>query len=499
MHFIKTNGLTLTAADRTLIEPITIVLRGRIGLTGENGSGKSTLLRALAYDPQVFRSGRTLLQSQESAGTVSDLLEITGTLAAIDRVQSGQSLRGDEEMVEDQWSLPQRARAALAASGLAEIDLTRKASTLSGGERARVIRASMLLHEAQILLLDEPTNHLDAQGRAEFYQFLEDYDGTAVIASHDRELLRRMDGILEIRAERARYYEGGFETYAAQRESEILRAEHARAASARESRKARREKEELISRQIKRERSARARAPDAGIPRVALGLLKRNAEKTRGRIAKKADAQIRETERVRSEAAHDARRRKTWAIKPAESKAEGLILAARNLNANVQGRSLWPAPISFAIHAGDRLRIKGKNGSGKSTLCAILLGTEEQEISWRGDIHRHAAIALLDQNGRAVRMEPNGLIEHHVPLVHNRTVMSGGERMHAALRWILESGAGILLLDEPTNHLDVDRVLALEKTLESFEGALVLISHDEDFAENVGCTAVIDLDAAGDF
>lgn len=489
MHFIRTQGLTITT-DRVLLHSVSLTIHGRTGILGDNGSGKSTLLRALASSPLVHRSAPVSLLTQEPdrKGTVADYLGVARTLEILGRAECGQAKPEELELEPEDWTLRERLKHAFKEAGL-RLYPERRLSTLSGGEMARLGIAALALKPG-ILLLDEPTNHLDLASRHSFYEFVENFSGTLVIASHDRRLLRRMETIVELRPPEARVYGGSYDFYAEARAEEIAAEQSALRCAGRVLQKALREREDTLAKQSERQRQGRLRAPKAGMPRVLLGKRKRRAEQTQGRLAAVHDDRVDAAMRSLTEAKSRARMRRTVHIRPAGVEAEGLCARANKVNVSLDGGQVFRNSLTFSIRRKDRLWLTGDNGSGKSTLAALLMGFLEPST---GSIRRPVHTALLNQQGELWFARPDseraGLpVSSLPPRTSGRLEMSAGERMHAKLRQALESDAALILLDEPTNHLDLERTRALAASLREYRGALIVITHDADFAEEAGLT-----------
>jgi ATPase subunit of ABC transporter with duplicated ATPase domains len=220
--FATLDGLGYKTPDgRSLFENLTLAFGGeRTGLVGRNGVGKTTLLRLIAGElapsaGSVTLRGRVGVLRQAAQppphATVADLLGIAGPLARLARIAAGQGSEHDFEDAE--WELEAKVEAAMARVGLASLAPQRSAATLSGGQVTRISLAGLLVQEPDLLILDEPTNNLDAEARRLLAQVLETWRGGAIVVSHDRSLLRRMDRIVELSSLGARVYGGVFDLY----------------------------------------------------------------------------------------------------------------------------------------------------------------------------------------------------------------------------------------------------------------------------------------------
>ena len=202
----------------------------RTGLVGRNGTGKTTLLRIVMGEVtpksgSVQIDGRIgVLRQSVSAGdeSVAAALGIADELAQLARIEVGTGTPDDFESAD--WTLEARIAQSLASAGLPELDLARPVATLSGGQRTRLSLAALLLQQPDFLLLDEPTNNLDADGRTAVADLLRTWRGGAIVVSHDRELLRGMDEIVELTTVGVKNYGGNWDAYEARRAVEVILA-----------------------------------------------------------------------------------------------------------------------------------------------------------------------------------------------------------------------------------------------------------------------------------
>ncbi len=505
--------LTCQFADgETLFGPLDLAFdRQRCGLVGRNGVGKTQLLRLIAGLDQPgnghVESHAALAyvaQQPEIAPhtTLAQLLGYGEVFAALARLEQGRPLADDIDRLEGRWDLNDRLQNAFAAAGLPAFDPLRSASSLSGGERMRASLCGALLGEADFLLLDEPTNHLDSAGRAWLYQQLDQWRGGLLIASHDRQLLGRMERIVELTPGALRSYGGNYEDYRRQRDTEqqAARADLEHAREERRRTRARQQKEHDMSQR----RSAQTlRVVDtlniASFERVAyksaakesLGTLRKQHQDRRDSL----DAAVREAyQRVEEEPPV------LLALPGSEVNANKQVLVLERL----QLPFVSAPPLDLRIDGPMRVALTGPNGCGKSTLLKTLLG---QLTALSGHCHCPLSTAYLDQT--LSQLDPGLSVMEHLGLQDSPLAegalrtrlaqlqlgadrialplgsLSGGERLKAALACALwrRQPAQLLLLDEPTNHLDLASSLAIETALADFPGAMLVVSHDEDFLQ----------------
>ena len=290
--FVTLDSVAYRSPDgRDLLENLDLALgRERTGLVGRNGVGKSTLVRLILGELQpaagaVTVRGRLAVLRQVPAvppgASLAEFLGVAEPLARLDRLGRGLAVVGDLEAVD--WALPGRLAIHLNRMGLSPQELDRPWDSLSGGEATRAALAAILVAEPDLILLDEPTNNLDAEGREAVAELLEGWTGGALVISHDRQLLRRMDRIVELSGLGARVYGGGYDLYAARQAVEA-------SAAARDLENAQRDVTR-VAREAQTARERKARADVAGrrsrargdAPRMLLDARAERAENTGAR------------------------------------------------------------------------------------------------------------------------------------------------------------------------------------------------------------------------
>lgn len=528
------NGVAGGHDHRTLFEglDLTVAPGDVIGVVGANGAGKSTLLSILggALPPQAGtvalapsdafvgwlpqehervqgESVPEYLARRTGCAEATRVMEATAEALA-DPAQ--QATAGDAYAVAfDRWmasgaaDLEDRIPAVLADLNLdlgpVPMDQVMMTS-LSGGQVARVGLAALLLSRFDIVLLDEPTNDLDLDGLERLEAFVQGLRGGVVLVSHDREFLARcVTRVLELDlAQKAnRVYGGGYESYLEERETN---RRHAREAYEEFSGK----KADLVSRaRTQREwssqgvRNAMKKAPDNDKlqRRAASESSEKQAQKVR-----QMESRIARMEEVEEP-------RKEWKLEFSIGAAPRSSSVVATLNQAVfrQG-GFTLGPVSVQINAGERISIVGPNGAGKSTLLRGLLGRSAPDAG-TASLGASVEIGEIDQ-ARSALQGPVPLAEAFEALVPelasgevrtllakfklkadhvNRPVqeLSPGERTRAGMALLQARGVNLLVLDEPTNHLDLEAIEQLEQALESYDGALLLVTHDRRMLDTV--------------
>jgi ATPase subunit of ABC transporter with duplicated ATPase domains len=399
--------------------------------------------------------------------------------------------------------LDERLPAVLADLGLDSAAIRPESTpmtALSGGQAARVGLAALVLSRFDIVLLDEPTNDLDLDGLARLEEFVRDLRGGVVLVSHDREFLARsVTRVLELDLAQntTTVFGGGYDSYLEEREvaRRHRRDEYDEFADKKADLVARaRTQREWSSQGV---RNAMRKAPDNDKirRRAATESSEKQAQKVRqmeSRIARLADV---------------AEPRKEWTLEFTIGSAPRSSSVVATLdNAVVRQGDFVLGPVSVQVDAGERIGITGPNGAGKSTLLKLLLGRLQPDEG-RASLGASVAIGEIDQ-ARADFSGPGRLVDRFEQWVPSwstadvRTLLakfglradhveraveelSPGERTRAGLALLQARGTNVLVLDEPTNHLDLAAIEQLEQALESYDGALLLVTHDRRMLANV--------------
>ena len=486
---------------------------GTTGLVGRNGSGKSTLLRMLAgelpptsgsvqgpsrigYLPQQL-----VLQADR---TVADVLGVADILRALDRVTAGEGEAGDFEVIGDRWDIEGETIATVERLGFSGLDLDRRIGTVSGGEAVLLAFAGLLLSEPDVLLLDEPTNNLDRRARGLLTQAVRSWRGPLVLVSHDRELLEAVDHIAELRDGELRFFGGAFSAYEAALEVEQDAARRAVRAAEGELKRQQRELIEMRIKLDRRQRFAKAQAGD--IPKIVANGKKRTAQVSAGKLKGGHEADVAQAKARLTEAEEAVRDDDLIRIDLSRTAVPAgrdvLLLEDVVLRTGVR--------VSAHLRGPDRIAIVGPNGIGKTTLINAITGTVPP-VSGRVDLRVPTRVlpqrlAVLDDHetvlagvSRLATSADDNTLRAELArfLLDADTVarpvgfLSGGERFRASLAALLlaEPAPQLLILDEPTNNLDLDSVAQLTAALNAYQGALLVVSHDEPFLTDLDLTS----------
>ena len=485
----------------------------KIAIIGKNGSGKSTLMKIISGEVAAD-SGRRIVQNLISVEMLAQNPNFNATFSVRDALnnelkeifdaiseyeKSGVLLANDPENKEilkeqerllkfieakDGWNIEHKIERILQEFKLKEYE-NRPICSLSGGEIRRVALGALILKKPDVLLLDEPTNHLDVY----MVKFLEDMlkssNQSIVFISHDRYFIDALaTRCVEVEDASLKNFEGGYANYLTKKE-EIL-------ASLAKS-------HETLLKQLK--------AEEEWLRRGVKARLKRNEGRKERVLAMREEAKKNPgvIRRVRLEL---ERASKNFNQVQSQNRKK-MLFEFKNLSKNIDGKVLFEK-FDARVLQGERIAIVGRNGSGKSTLLKILLGLEKPSS---GEIKRgEVSIGYFDQ-ARNVLDDDKSLIETFCPnggdhvLVRGRNmhvygylknflfpkefldkkigVLSGGEKNRVALAMLFTKTYDVLVLDEPTNDLDIATINILEDYLQSFEGAILLVSHDRYFVDKM--------------
>ncbi|MFJ5641927.1 ABC-F family ATP-binding cassette domain-containing protein [Streptomyces sp. NPDC093223] len=489
---------------------------GRTGLVGVNGSGKSTLLKLVAGE--LTPSGGTVKVAGEvgylpqnvtldTALRVEEALGIAARRAALHAIEAGDASEAHFETLGDDWDVEERALVTLGELGLGHVGLDRTVGEVSGGESVLLRLAALLLDRPDVLLLDEPTNNLDLYARKRLYAAVASWPGLLVVVSHDRELLDLVDQIADLRSGEITWYGGNFSAYEEALAVEQDAAERMVRVAEADVRKQKRELSDAQVKLARRKRYGQKMYEQKREPKIVMGARRRAAQESAGkhrimheerlseareRLDEAVEA-VRDDDEIRVDLPHTA-------VPPGRN-----VLTLENLELAHGSRARG----ILDLRGPERIALVGRNGAGKTTLLRTIAG-ELAPVA--GEAHAHVPLRFLPQRldvldgeltvaenvagfapgatNNRVRARLARFLFRGARADQRAATLSGGERFRATLAALLlaEPAPQLLMLDEPTNNLDMASVRQLTSALESYQGALIVASHDLPFLESAGIT-----------
>jgi ATP-binding cassette subfamily F protein 3 len=485
----------------------------RIGLVGENGSGKSTLFKLIAgldtptegiisrkrnltigylsqeVDPE--QSHKSIFEAVSE--TSPELVTLVGTLQGLEAQMSDPEIAADSDKMTavlekygkaqerfdalGGYTLEHRVEAVLTGLGFHPSEYQQEVGELSGGEKKLVNLARILLQMPDLLLLDEPDNHLDLDAKAWLEQYIQNYPGTVMIISHDRQVLNRaVKKIFELEDGKISEYFGNYSYFFEERQNRLLR------------------QYEMYS--LQQDELKRLEASFYQL---------REWARMNPKFAGRAESMAKRVERIKEQLIQrPVLVRERIKVDLDADRSGKKVLEAKDLSKSLGGRALFQ-PFDLTILYGERVGIVGANGSGKTTLLKTLMGmipadsgsvkvgpsvvsgyyAQEQEtlpfdqtpiefIRRLKPVSESQAIAILRRLLFTYR-------DMHNPIRY----LSGGEKSRLQLARLMLTEANFLLLDEPTNNLDTTSIEVMEEALQEFDGTILTVSHDRYFLDKI--------------
>ncbi len=472
----------------------------KVGLVGRNGAGKTTVFRMITGeetpdDGEIIKmNGLKLGLLQQHVDFSDDETVHTAALSAFRRLHDIEAEMRELEIKmaedfsdevlekyadlqaeyerEDGFTYTARAEAILLGLGFSKEKWTLKTTNLSGGQKNRLGLVRLLLSQPDVLLLDEPTNHLDVNAVEWLENFLQSYDKTFVIISHDRYFLdRTCRKIIEIDKGKAISYTGNYSQYLVERE----------------------ERREAQRRAFENQRSMIAKTEE---------FIRRNLEGQKTKQAKSRRNMLERMDRI--EAVSTDRPQGNFKLRKTE-RTGNQVLTVEELAVGY-GENVLADNINFSLLRGEALGVIGANGTGKTTFLKTILGNIRElygKILWGSKTN----IGYYSQNLEDLddRNEIIQELRRVAPLADNGSLrnflarflfqgddifkkvgdLSGGEKGRLVLAKLIYSNKNVLILDEPTNHLDIPSREALEAALDAFDGTIITVSHDRYFLDRI--------------
>lgn len=482
-------------------------------LVGENGVGKSTLCQIirgniffqsgiLSGDAQIYYLPQLLF----SSGTIAEVMGLKPKFDALLRVEQGLTEDDDFEIIGNSWSLLEILRKEFELWGIAYLDAQACFADLSGGEKEKVMLIAAFLSSADILLLDEPTNNLDAPARQLFLQKMRDCKKGMLIVSHDRELLQQADEIAELTADGINLYGGNYDFYCEQKQLAKQNLQMQVTLLDKENKRLIQQKMLLQEQAAHKASYGEKQVANHRYSRMAGAAMALSAQNSQGK--KKSGLEVKLSEN----------RETSYAL--GLKLKEELIKIPLPEKPFIKERAIEIVDLCFGfgqlklfnhfnllMKGNDRAAFCAGNGVGKTTLLKLLLGELSPES---GKVKLNVRAVYLNQDLSLLNKDKSlldNLMELNPGLSVNQAYsvlanfkfrnelalkmagcLSGGELLKASLAAVLGTPKQpeMLILDEPTNNLDIKSMEILEEALLQYQGALLVVSHDKTFLENIG-------------
>jgi ATPase subunit of ABC transporter with duplicated ATPase domains len=500
--------------------------RGRTGLVGSNGAGKSTLLRLIAgilaptsgHITTIGNVGylpQTLTLNTDS--TVADLLGVGPRVKALRAIEAGDASVENFEVVGDDWDIETRADESLRHIGFSGADLDRQVGEVSGGEAMLVAITGLRLQRTEITLLDEPTNNLDRHARAKLSGLLSAWPGTLVVVSHDLALLELMDDTAELHGGELTVFGGPYSAWRCHVDEQQAAAVQAAQAAKQTVKIEKRQRQEAEAKLAKRARTGRASYENKKGSKILMNQRASDAQVSAGKLRSGSDDKVNAAQAALDAASSRIREEERISVDlPDPDVPRGRRIA------ELRGTNR-----AFLVEGPERVAIIGANGVGKTTLLERVISGEPMTEGDGGESGAPGgrlyteragylrqrldglddAATTLENVQAAAPSVPGGEIRNQLArfLLRGDSVyrpvhtLSGGERFRVSLARLLlaDPPAQVLILDEPTNNLDIQSVDQLVEALNAYRGAVILVSHDDEFLARLDLDLILSLDHDG--
>lgn len=523
MNVLNVSNLAKSYPNKTIFSGLSFNLEkgDKAGLVGLNGAGKSTLFNILTdrlspdegkiFIPQDVKLGYLeQILTVDSEMTIydyclsvfDDLIKLEADIRELEKKMSREENPEILAIIMDEYtrktelyhnkngySIESELEGTLTAMGFDKSEFDKKISALSGGQKARVELAGLLLEKPDLLLLDEPTNHLDIKAINFLETFIKNYKGTAIIISHDRYFLdATVNRMMVLEHGKLTSYKGDYTSFMAQRKKDREVRIHQYKSQQKEIAR----QEEIIERLKNQGGSKRKRGISQSRSRQKLLDKMERIEKP---IELSDTMNLKFTPRIQS----------------------GMdVLKVEDLKMSFDEKEIFKN-ICFEVYRNERAAIIGDNGVGKTTLFKIVLDQIYQD-SGKAKLGESVHVGYFDQEQKSLNLENTIFdeIRDTYPMLTNFEIrsflakfmfydtdvfreiseLSGGERARISLLKLMISDCNFILMDEPTNHLDIDSKEILEDAILDFEGTLLIISHDRYFLNKIA-TKIFDMKKDG--
>lgn len=496
----------------------------RYGIVGDNGVGKTTLFKLIvglirphqgyvhsddiAYCPQNYNA------SVEE--TIAETLGISEKLQALFDIQQGNFSPNNYEKIDNDWDIESHAKQLLLDFGLEKYIWDDKFLSLSGGQKTKCLLIRAMLAKADFILLDEPTNNLDLHSREKLYQWVNKTNTGLLVISHDRYLLNHMDVIIEVTTKGVHQYGGNFDFYQEQKRVQQAALYQQMGEAKKQLQVAKTSIQKTYEKHAQRSKKGKLLKKRNKIDKLTANSMKGRSEKTQSRHVTLADHMLTQAEEKLMTAKSKLEIHESIAADLAATYVPcgKMVLEMEAVSFAFPNKKPLLENFNLSVKGPERIAILGENGSGKTTLIKLILGKLKPDT---GRIKLNVTTCYLDQEIKFLDSNTS-LIENYSRLNPDITIrdayfalasfnfrnkdaekqvinLSGGERIRAglAISLLAKVPPQLIILDEPTNYLDIRSIEAVESALRAYQGAIVVISHDQYFLKHIEVDKYVNL------
>lgn len=540
---VKLANISKSIGGKDLFEDLSFVINEgeKVGMIGRNGTGKTSIFRIISgeddeYDGQVeIRKGVRIVLTKQEHHFVENISALDYVLDSIPKFRELQTKitlyekEGEEKVsledycdalndfsILDYYSIESRVIQSFSGFQLDEEKILRPLQDLSGGEKRFVELIKVMYSDADLALIDEPTNHMDYIGKEQFIKWLQEIDKTIIVITHDRDVLKFVNKVIEVKDRRAYTYNGNYDDYIKQNNANNVANIKQYENDIRALKKAERQ---MKYAQLRKHAAKVTKSRTSA--RIREERFTKHFEKLNDELKKPSlwiDKQSLDSVSTKVVCSYSKYKEQNINIRGTNSDGvKKLLVNVKNLSLGYD-KPLFKE-VSFDIHTGDTILIKGRNGAGKSSLLKTIISMSKNEsagtIIFRGELKLSSTLKIgiyeqeIDKKYLSLTLSQaitNLHSENGIELGHQKLInllksylfdpevdakltmdkLSGGQKARFQLIKMFINQPNLLILDEPTNHLDLPSIEELETALQKYSGGIIYVSHDTYFIDSIG-------------